>query len=124
MTRPTLERATFASVIAVGAASAGIALGAFGARVAFSIAVGAGIAVLNLWALRGVVRSLVAAAAQTERGAGLGFFLGPKLVALLALTWILLARHTVSAGGFAIGFSALPIGVAIGALVCEKPPED
>ncbi len=82
---------------------------------------GAGIALLNLWALRGIVRVLVISASQTEKSGALGFFLAPKLLALLLLVWLLLARHVVSAAPFALGFAALPIGVAIGALVCEKP---
>ncbi len=116
-----LERATFASVAAVGAVTSAAAFFISGARASTSIAIGASVALLNLWALRGIVRTLVAVASQTEKGGGLGFFLGPKLIALLALVWILLSRHAVDAAPFALGFAALPIGVAIGALVCEKP---
>jgi hypothetical protein len=119
-----LERAIFASVAAVGTASCAIALGVSGPHAATSIAAGAAIALLDLWSLRGIVRVIVSAASQSgdeKKSAALGVFLGPKLIALLALVWILLSRHLVSAGPFAIGFAALPIGVAIGALVCEKP---
>jgi hypothetical protein len=64
---------------------------------------------------------LVASAAGARSSSGLGFFLAPKLLALFGIVWLLLARHVVSAGPLALGYAALPIGVAIGALVCEKP---
>ena len=113
------EPAIFASVVATGAAlTAGVAAfhGAAG-----STATGALIAVANLWALRGIVRVLVASAAGARSSSALGFFLVPKLVALFGIVWLLLARGVVSAGPLALGYAALPIGVAIGALVCEKP---
>lgn len=118
----TAERAIFVSVLAVGAASSAVVVGVAGARAGTSVLFGTGIALLNLWALRKIVRIIVRAAEpQGERSGALGIFLGPKLVALLLLVWILLGRHIVSAGPFALGYAALPIGVAIGALVCEKP---
>lgn len=115
------EPAIFASVVGSGAAlTAGVfALG--GVPAGIGAAAGAVIAVANLWALRGIVRVLVASAAGTRSSGGLGFFLGPKLLALLGVVWLLLSRHVVSAGPLALGYAALPIGVAIGALVCEKP---
>lgn len=113
------EPAIFASIIASGAVLTGVVAAFHGG--AGSTAAGALIAVANLWALRGIVRVIVANAAGARSSSGLGFFLGPKLVALLGIVWLLLARHVVSAGPLAIGYAALPIGVAIGALVCEKP---
>jgi hypothetical protein len=115
------EPTIFVSVIASGAL---LASGAFvfgGVSAGSSTAAGAGIAVANLWALRRIVRVLVASAAGTRSGSGMGFFLVPKLIALFGVVWLLLARHVVSAGPLALGYAALPIGVAIGALVCEKP---
>jgi hypothetical protein len=78
---------------------------------------------LNLWALRGIVSVLVQASAGGAAG-GLGFFVVPKLIALFGLVWLLLARGIVSAGPLALGYAALPIGVAIGALVCKKGPSE
>ena len=115
------ERAIFASVAASGALIAAGTFAFAGARAASSAAAGAFIAVANLWALRGIVRVLVASAASTRSSSGAGLLLGPKLVALLGIVWLLLSRHVVSAGPLALGYAALPIGVAIGALVCEKP---
>jgi hypothetical protein len=117
----TLERAVFAATAAVGAV---LTAGAFvlGPRGAPSVAVGATVAVVNLWALRGTVRVLAGAAAGGRAPAGFSLLLGLKLLGLLALVWVLLSWGLVSAGPFALGYAALPIGVAIGALVCEKPP--
>ena len=117
----TLERAVFASVAAVGAA---LALGSLLLRpsATFSIATGAAIAVLNLYAMRGVVRVLATAAAGGRTPPGVAIFLALKLLGLFGLVWLLLSAGVVTAGPFAIGYAALPIGVAIGALLCDKAP--
>ena len=115
------EPAIFASVAATGALVTGGVAAVASTHAAGSTAAGAIIAVANLWALRGIVRVLVASAAGSRSSSGLGFFLGPKLLALFGVVWLLLSRHVVSAGPLALGYAALPIGVAIGALVCEKP---
>jgi hypothetical protein len=115
------EPALFASVAASGVALTAGTWAVAGAHSASSTAAGAAIALANLWALRGILNVLVASAAGARSGGGLGFFLGPKLIALLGIVWLLLSRHVVSAGPLAVGYASLPIGVAIGALVCEKP---
>ncbi len=115
------EPAIFASIVVSGALLTGGAFAVAGRPAGGSAAAGAVIAVANLWALRGIVRVLVANAAGVRSSMGLSFFLGPKLVALFGIVWLLLSRHVVSAGPLALGYAALPIGVAIGALVCEKP---
>ena len=115
------EAAIFASVVASGVVLVGGTFAVAGVWTAGSTAAGAVIAAANLWALRGIVRVLVASAAGARSSSGMGFFLVPKLIALFGVVWLLLARHVVSAGPLALGYAALPIGVAIGALVCEKP---
>lgn len=115
------EPAIFASIFASGVVLTGGTWIAAGPRAASGAGAGAAIALANLWALRSIIRILASAAAGTRSGAGMGFFLVPKLVALFGIVWLLLARGVVSAGPLAIGYAALPIGVAIGALVCEKP---
>ena len=119
------EPALFASVAASGVALSVGAWFASGPRAASSVAAGAAIAIANLWALRGIVNVLVASAAGARPNTGgstaLGFFLVPKLVALFGIVLLLVARNVVSAGPLALGYASLPIGVAIGALVCEKP---
>jgi len=116
----SLERGLFASIALCGAVLCVVVLAVGGTRAGISTGVGAAIALLNLWALRSILAILVSAAAGTRSSAGYGFFLVPKLIALLGIVWLLLVRHLVSAGPLAIGYGALPIGVAIGALVCKK----
>jgi hypothetical protein len=115
-----LERAVFAAVSLCGA---GLAAGAFvlRARAAPSVAIGAALAVANLWALRGTVRVLTTAAAGGRAPPGFAIYLSLKLLGLFGLVWLLLLRHAATAGGLAVGYAALPLGVAIGALLCEKP---
>ena len=115
----TLERAVFGAVAIVGAVLT-LATALVAPHAAISVGWGAGIAVGNLWALRGIVRVLVDAAAGGRAPPGFMIFLGLKLLALFGFVWLLLSHGVVSAGPFAIGYAALPIGVAIGALVCDK----
>ena len=115
------EPALFASVAASGIALTAGTWAVAGSHAATSTGAGAAIALANLWALRGIVNVLVASAAGARSSSGMGFFLVPKLIALFGIVWLLLARHVVSAGPLALGYASLPIGVAIGALVCEKP---
>jgi hypothetical protein len=116
----TLERAVF---VAMGVSGVVLSVGAAviaGGQAATSVASGAGIALVNLWALRGIVVVLLSAASGGRSSAALGFFLVPKQLALFGLVWLLLMRHVVSAGPLALGYAALPIGVAIAALVCKN----
>ena len=117
------ERVIFAAIVASGVALSLGALALSGARPASSVAAGACIAVVNLWALRTIVRALVEDAAGTRASARSGFLLVPKMLGLVAVVAFLLARNLVSLGPFVVGYSALPIGVAIGALVCKKGPD-
>jgi hypothetical protein len=112
----------FVAVGVCGVLLSAAALVAAGSHAAMSVAAGAGIALLNLWALRGILGVLIQAAASDGRGSALGFFLVPKVMALFGLVWLLLTRRVVSAGPLAVGYAALPLGVAIGALVCKKAP--
>ena len=113
-------RAIFVAVATVGIVLAAATVPLAGVGAATSVAIGALIAIGNLWALKSIVAVLVDAAAGSRATSGLGFFLVPKVIALFGVVWLLLARHLVSAGPLALGYAALPIGVAIGALVCKK----
>ena len=112
-------RCFYVCVALTGALVATVAAVFGGARAGGSAFVGAGLAVVNLWALGAIVSVLVQAAASGQRG-GLGFFIVPKTFGLLAIVWLLLSSRTVDAWPLALGYAALPIGVAIGALVCDK----
>jgi hypothetical protein len=82
-----------------------------GGRDTLGVAIGAGIAVANLWAIANVVRGLV-------RGAALpwGAIAPLKFAALLFVVWIVLKNHWASVGPLALGYAALPIGIVIGQL--------
>ncbi len=115
-----LERAVFVAVgVSGGLLYVGV-LAVSGVHAAASVAAGAGIALVNLWALRAIVVVLLSAAAGGRSSATPGFFLVPKQLALFGIVWLLLMRHLVSAGPLALGYAALPIGVAIAALVCKN----
>jgi hypothetical protein len=108
------------STFALGAAFSAVAFATAGLKPGSSVLAGTAIALVNLWALRSIIAVLVHAAATSGDRAGLGFFVVPKVIALLAGVWLLLSRHWVSAGPLALGYAALPIGVAIGTLVCKN----
>jgi hypothetical protein len=97
-----------------GAASTSGALVVFGARSAFSVALGSGIATGNLWVLGRIVGALLpseAAGARAQSKAG----------------WVLVAMlKMVGLIGLMAGFGSLPIGIAIGSLVSDRsaPAED
>ncbi len=91
-----------------------------------SVAVGVALAAINFVTLRYLIRIVTAAAATGQSRGFASVLLGLKLPILLAAVWTLLSRHLVTAGALALGYCALPIGVAIGTLLCDKvarPPE-
>lgn len=127
-------RASLAGVALTGAGLAIAALALFGPAVAFSVAVGAALAAGNLWALARIVTALLPAPDEDhpdsagggrprEGGTGaLGWaVLGiVKMFALFAVVWLLMRNGMVSALPMVAGFSALPIGIAIGSLVRNR----
>ncbi len=78
---------------------------------AVGAAVGAVVAVLNFVGLRWLVMRLVHGP-QKSRGST-AVMLAMKMVFILAIIWILLAKVGVHPIGFAVGFSALFIGFAM-----------
>jgi ATP synthase I chain len=118
-----------ASLLAVAACGVALILGALfilGLPAARSVGVGAAIATVNLWALARIVTALLVVEERT-RGAGAWAFLGSlKMVGLFALVWLLMRSHAVSPLAMLVGFGALPMGIAIGALVSDRsgPIED
>jgi hypothetical protein len=130
-------------VLAGVAASGGVltlgALAFAGVGVAFSVSVGAGLALGNLWALARIVVALLpdeSAAAAGEKGSAGGGGAPPsktgartsswavlgvlKMVALMAVVWLLMRYGVVSPLPMVVGFGALPIGIAIGSLVSDR----
>jgi len=111
--------ASLAAVGVTGAALALAALALFGVYAAFSVAVGAGLAVANLWALARIVQALLPdGTSGGASGSGAWAILGVvKMFALFAVVWFLMHQGIVSALPMRVGFGALPVGIASGSLV-------
>jgi hypothetical protein len=115
-----------ASLVAVGAAGATMALVAvlpFGPSAAVSVGLGAALATANLWALARVVAALLprtGSGAQGQGRAAWALLALVKMVALLAIAWLLMRSSLVSPLGMLVGLCALPIGIAIGSLVGHR----
>jgi hypothetical protein len=120
-------RASLVSVALTGATFALAALALFGLSAAASVAVGAGLATVNLWALARIVAALLPDEAggptgtTGASGAVAWALLGiVKMFALFAVVWLLMRHGVVSALPMLVGFGALPIGIAIGSLVSDR----
>jgi hypothetical protein len=99
-----------------GAAFAGLAAG-------FSVAAGAALAAGNLWLLARIVAELLPSdqeGAEAQSRAGWALVAVLKMFGLLALAWLLMRHGIVEPLPMLVGFAALPIGIAIGALVSDR----
>jgi hypothetical protein len=120
------------SIVAVALAGAGLSVAAllfFGPATAFSVAVGAGIAAANLWALARIIAALLPSDEQGARAqskAGWGLVAVLKMLGLVAGVWLLMRHGVVSPLPMLVGFGSLPIGIALGSLVSDRsaPPDD
>ena len=109
-------RTAIAAVAVTGVAFTGAALFFFGVRVAWSVAVGAGLAALNLWALARVISTPGDEAPSRRRGV----LAALKMLGLVAAVWLLM-RHGVTAPiPMVVGLGSLPIGIVIGSLVSDR----
>jgi hypothetical protein len=125
-------RASLAAVALSGAALTVAAVPFFGLSTALSVAVGAGLATANLWALARIVAALLpdeSRGSSDEPGGGTTggpgavtwAFLGLlKMFALFGAVWLLMRHGVVSVVAMLVGFGALPIGIAIGSLVSHR----
>jgi hypothetical protein len=116
-------RTAIATVAVAGGALSAAALVFFGPAPALSVAVGAGIAAGNLWALARIVVALLPAevrAAQKQSRAGWALVAMLKMLGLVAAVWLLMRHGVVSPLPMLVGFGALPIGIAIGSLVSDR----
>jgi hypothetical protein len=122
-------RVALVAVAVTGAVEA-IAAAAFaGLESALSVAIGAALAVANLWALARIIVALLpddTVEEPAQNRAGWAILGAVKMVGLLGVTWLLMRHGVVSPLGMLIGFMALPIGIAIGSLVSDRsaPPDD
>jgi hypothetical protein len=116
-------RASLISVGATGSAMALAAAVAFGLRSAVSVGVGAALAAANLWILARIVASLLpetSAGARAQSRAAWGLVALIKMIAVLAVAWLLMRCSLVSPLGMLVGLGGLPIGIAIGSLVSDR----
>jgi hypothetical protein len=127
--RPTDARLRYA-IVAVALCGGALTLGAWilvGSRAALSVAVGAVLAAVNLWALARIVSALLPDGASAARPGGAGrwaLLALLKMFALFAAVWLLMRYELVSPLAMLVGFGALPVGIAIGSLVSDRstPP--
>ena len=127
-----LDAAMRRAILAVGITGALGTLVAFllaGSTVAFSVAMGGGIATANLWALARIIAALLPGSEQAARSqsrAGWALVGMLKMVGLIVVVWLLMRHGVVSALPMMLGLGALPIGIAIGSLVSDRnaPLED
>lgn len=98
----------------------GLAILLLGRRVAFSIALGAGLMTINAWAIRSVGQKLGRALAQKPGLTILLFNL--KLGVLIALIWIFIRYLHADPIAFLVGVSVLPIAIVIVAVQNARMP--
>jgi hypothetical protein len=120
------EVRTSAPLIAVVIFGALFSIGAYffaGARASLSVAVGAAIAAGNLYALTRIVRAFTSSpdaatseATSSARGGLWAVFAVAKMLVLFGGIWILMMKHMVDPLPLAVGFGALPIGIALASL--------
>jgi hypothetical protein len=112
-----------ASLACVAVCGAALTLGATvvgGLGAARSVATGAALAVGNLWALARVVTAMLPtvppARGRSPSWAPLALL---KTLGFFISVWLLLRYEIVSPLAMLVGFAALPMGIAIGALVSD-----
>jgi ATP synthase I subunit len=108
-------RASFLSIAACGAAIALASLVFFGRKAALSAATGTAVAEVNLWALARVVSGLL----RADRAGLWGSAALLKMLALLVVVGLLMRYAAVVPLAMIVGFCALPMGIAIGALLSD-----
>lgn len=128
MSKPTITRRpeadessisrTLWAVAVVGATAAVVAALVGGVRPMTGVAIGAGVALLNLWVLGRVVRGFVSGTAR----APWGFVAVMKFSLLVCGLWLLLRSGAVDLFPLLIGYGALPLGIFASQLGGAPPP--
>jgi hypothetical protein len=120
---PQAARASLKAVGIAGAVLAGACFAFFGARAALSAAIGAALAAANLWAWARIVAALLPEGReQAEAQTRIAWTLvaGMKILAWVAVAWLLMRHALVEVGPLLVGLLSLPIGIAIGSLVSDR----
>jgi hypothetical protein len=121
-----MDRRLKAALRGVAVAGGVFALAGFafwGVKTGFSVAVGAFIAVANLYVLARIVAGLLP---NSQGGSTKGWaaFAMLKLLALFAIVFFLIDRGFVQAIPLMFGFGALPIGIAIASMMSDRTRDD
>jgi hypothetical protein len=117
------------AVLLTGAVLALAAFAFSGTRSGLSAGLGALLAAGNLWAWARIVSALLpedTAGAEAQSGLAWVLVAGLKILAWVAIAWLLMRHGLVAIPPFLVGLLALPIGIAIGSLVSHRSavPED
>jgi hypothetical protein len=117
-----LRTSITAVAVSAGAFTVGaLAFASLGA--ALSVALGGALAAGNLWLLARVVAALLPGsrpAAEAQSRGAWSLVAAVKMVAVIAVAWLLMRRGIAAPLPMLIGFGALPIGIAIGSLVSDR----
>ncbi len=101
------------SVVIAGALVTLGSVSLFGLRQAGSTALGAALAVMNLWAIGKLVRGLLGGGKARASWGPLGML---KLAAIFVVLGVVVKRGWVDVLPFALGYSALPLGIVLSQL--------
>jgi F0F1-type ATP synthase assembly protein I len=108
------------AVLGVLVAAVGATL--YGHKAGISAAIGAAIAMANLYALAHIVRALTTPGASSS-AAGWTFAFMLKIVVLLAGVWLLLRAGVVTLLPLIVGYMTLIVGLGVGNLVSNEQPK-
>jgi hypothetical protein len=114
------------SLMAVGVTGAVLTVAAFaffGARAGLSAAAGAALGAGNLWAWARIVVALLPeghGGAKAQSRAAWVLVAALKVLAWVALAWLLMRHGLVEPAPMFAGLLSLPIGIAIGSLVSDR----
>jgi drug/metabolite transporter (DMT)-like permease len=95
------------AVALVGVVAVTVAAFVAGTSAALGVALGASLAAANLWAMGVIVRNLLG----KRRGAPWGILGALKILALFAVTYVIVRVFGMSPLPLLIGYGALPIGI-------------
>ncbi len=113
--------AAITSVAAVGVALSLGALAVDGWSSAVGVAIGGLAATANLWMFAHIGRNVLAGGRKKRIWGLLGAL---KLIALFGGLYWLMSEGIVSGLALAIGYTSLPIGIALAAIVGPRPGDD
>ena len=122
--RSGLDASMTTALIAVAGVAVVLSVGAlafFGWRAALGVAVGGLVATLNLWLFAIVVGGVLKGGSKGRWWSLAGFV---KLLALMGAAFYLLRAGLTSGLTIAIGYAALPTGIALGSWLGPRVGED